>query len=145
VSAAEEFAQDQRRCVDDIQHDDAVMRPIVLCAATLAARRRQTGIEPTVVGAKARRFALEGRLGLMEQRLVNPGRQGHGSPEAIAAPILSVQQRSPPIHDRDLVRIVPRKCGDKTHHHPVKHCLERCALPVQLALHLLALSECADA
>jgi hypothetical protein len=69
VSAAEDFAQYQLRFVDDIQHDYEVIRPIVLFAETMAERSRQTGIEPTVVGAKARRFAMEGMLGLVDQRL----------------------------------------------------------------------------
>jgi hypothetical protein len=38
VSAAEDVAQYQRHFVDDMQHDDAVMRPIVLFAETMAAR-----------------------------------------------------------------------------------------------------------
>src|SRR5262245_35585231 len=65
VSAAEDFAQYQLRFVDDIQHDYEVIRPIVLFAETIAERSRQTGIELTVVGAKARRFAMEGMLGLV--------------------------------------------------------------------------------
>jgi hypothetical protein len=68
VSAVEDCAQYQLRFVDDIQHDYEVMRPIVLFAETIAARSRQTGIEPTVVGAKARRFAMAGMLGLVDQR-----------------------------------------------------------------------------
>src|SRR5262249_29210024 len=56
VAAAEDFAQYQLRFGDDIQHDYEVIRPIGLCAETIAERSRKTGIEPTVVGAKARRF-----------------------------------------------------------------------------------------
>ena len=77
MSAAEDFAQYQLRFVDDIQHDYEVIRPIVLFAETIAERSRQTGIEPTVVGAKARRFAMEGMLGLVDHRLGNAGRKGH--------------------------------------------------------------------
>ena len=117
MSAAEDFAQYQLRFVDDIQHDYEVIRPIVLFAETIAERSRQTGIEPTVVGAKARRFAMEGMLGLVDQRLVNPGRKGHVYPEAVAAHILSVKQLYPPIHDREIVRIVQRKFGYTTNHH----------------------------
>lgn len=145
MSAAEDFAQYQLRFVDDLQHDDEVIRPIVLCAETIAERRRQTGIEPTVVGAKARRLAMEGMLGLVDQRLVKPGRKGHVYPEAIAAHILYIKQLYPPIQDREIVRIVQRQFGYTTHHHTVKHFLERCALPVQLELNLLAFAEFADA
>jgi transposase InsO family protein len=145
VSAVEDFAQYKLHFVDDIQHDYEVIRPIVLFAETVAERSRQTGLERTVVGAKARRFAMEGMLGLVDQRLVTPGRKGHVYPEAVAAHILYVKQLYPPIHDREIVRIVQRKFGYTTNHHTVKHCLERFALPVQLELNLLAFSEFADA
>jgi hypothetical protein len=95
VSAAEDFAQYQLRFVDDIQHDYEVIRPIVLFAETIAERSRQTGIEPTVVGAKARRFAMEGMLGLVDQRLVNLRRKGHVYPDAIAAHIPASSSLSP--------------------------------------------------
>jgi len=145
VSAAEDFAQYKLHCVDDIQHDYEVIRPIVLFAETIAERSRQTGIERTVVGAKARRFAMEGMLGLVAQRLVNPGGKGHVYPEAVAAHILYVKQLYAPIHDREIVRIVQRKFGYTTNHHTIKHFLERFAIPVQLELNLLVFSEFADA
>ena len=148
MSAMEDVAQSQLHFVDDMQHDDEVIRPIVLFAEPLAARSRQTGSEPTVVGAKAHRVAMQGMRGLVEQRLVNPGRKGQVYPEAVAAHSLYVTQLSPPLHDREIVRIVQRTFGSKTHHHTVQHCLERWALKatvVQLALHLLAFSAFADA
>lgn len=145
MSAAEDFAQYQLRFVDDIQHDYEVIRPIVLFAETMAERSRQTGIEPTVVGAKARRFAMEGMLGLVDHRLGNAGRKGQTYPEAVAAHILYLKQLYPPIHDREIVRIVQRKFGYTTNHHTVKHFLERFAIPVQLELNLLAFSDFADA
>jgi len=141
----EDFAQYQLRFGDDIQHDYEVIRPIVLFAETMAERSRQTGIEPTVVGAKARRFAMDGMLGLVDQRLVNPGRKGHVYPEAVAAHILYLKQLYPSIHDREIVRIVQRKFGSKPNHHTGKHVLERFALPVQLDLNLLAFADFADA
>ena len=145
MSAAEDFAQYKLHFVDDIQHDYEVIRPIVLLAETIAERSRQTGIERTVVGAKARRFAMAGMLGLVDQRLVNPGGKGHVYPEAVAAHILSLKQLYPPIHDREIVRIVQRKFGYTTNHHTVKHFLARCALPVQLELNLRAFAEFAEA
>jgi transposase InsO family protein len=145
VSAVEDFAQYKLHFVDDIQHDYEVIRPIVLFAETIAERSRQTGIERTVVGAKARRFATAGMLGLVDQRLGNLGRKGHVYPEAIAAHILYVKQLYPPIHDREIVRIVQRKFGYQTNHHTVKHFLERAASPLQLELNLLAFAEFADA
>ena len=92
MSTAEDFAQYKLQFVDDIQHDYEVIRPIVLFAETIAERSRQTGIEQTVVGAKARRFAIEGMLGRVDQRLGHAGRKGHGYPEAVAAHILYVKQ-----------------------------------------------------
>ena len=145
MSAAEDFTQYQLHFVDDSQHEYEVIRPIVLCAETVAERSRQTGLERTVVGAKARRFATAGMLGLVDQRLGNLGRQDQVYPEAIAAPILYVKQLYPPMHDREIVRIVQRKFGYKTNHHTVKHFLERFALPVQLELNLLAFAAFADA
>ena len=68
VSAAEEFAQYQLHFIDYIQHDYEVIRPIVLFAETIAERRRQTGLERTTIGDKARRFIHEGMLGLVDQR-----------------------------------------------------------------------------
>ena len=53
MSAQEECEQLRRQCVDPIQHDYEVIRPIVLFAETAAERSRQTGVERTVVGDKA--------------------------------------------------------------------------------------------
>ena len=113
MSAAEDFAQYKLQFVDYIQHDYEVIRPIVLLAETIAERSRQTGIERTVVGDKARRFAIEGMLGLVDQRIEHAGRKGYVYPEAVAAYMLYVKQLYPPIHDREIVRIVQRKFGYK--------------------------------
>ena len=85
MPAAEDFAQYTLQFIDDIQHDYEVIRPIVLCAETSAERSRQTGIERTSVGDKARRFVMEGMLGLVDQRPGHAGRKGHVYPEAVAA------------------------------------------------------------
>src|SRR5207244_2662398 len=69
MAAAEDFAQYKLQFVDYIQHDYEVIRPIVLFAETIAERSRQTGIERTSVGDKARRFVMEGMLGLVDQRV----------------------------------------------------------------------------
>jgi transposase InsO family protein len=145
VSAAEEFAQYQLHFIDYIQHDYEVIRPIVLFAETMAERSRQTGLERTTIGDKARRFVQEGRLGLVDQRAGHAGRQGHRYPDAVAAYLLYVKQLYPPLHDRELVRIVQRKFGYKTNHHTVKAFLARHAGPVQLEMPLLAFAEFADA
>jgi len=57
-----------------------------------AERRRQTGVERTVVGDKARRFVMEGMLGLVDQRAGQAGRQGHVSPDAVTTSMLYVTQ-----------------------------------------------------
>lgn len=83
----------RRQWVEPIQHDYEVSRPIVRCAATAAERSRQTGVERTVGGDKARRFVLEGLRGLTDGRAGAAGRKGQRSPEAIAESIVHVQQR----------------------------------------------------
>jgi transposase InsO family protein len=145
VSAAEDFAQYKLQFVDYIQHDYEVIRPIVLFAETIAERSRQTGIERTSVGDKARRFVMEGMLGLVDQRAGQAGRKGHVYPEAVAAYMLYVKQLYPPIHDREIVRIVARKFGYKTNHHTVKRFFARYALPVQLELGMPAFSDFTNA
>jgi Homeodomain-like domain len=145
VSAAEDFAQYKLQCVDDIQHDYEVMRPMVLCAETIAERSRQTGIERTRGGAKARRFVLEGMLGLVDHRVGQAGRKGHVYPEAVAAYRLYGKQLSPPIHDREVVRILQRKFGYHTNHHTVYRFFARHALPLQLELQMPVLAAFAEA
>ena len=145
MSTAEEFAQYQLHFIDYIQHDYEVIRPIVLFAETIAERSRQTGLERTTIGDKAHRFVQEGMLGLVDQRAWQAGRKGHRYPEGVAAYLLYVKQLYPPIHDRELVRIVQRKFGYKTNHHTVKAFLARHASPVQLEMPLLAFAEFAEA
>jgi hypothetical protein len=106
VPAAEDFAPYKLQFIDAIQHDYEVIRPIVLFAETIAERSRQTGIERTVVGEKARRFVMEGMLGLVDQRAGHAGRKGHVYPEAVAAYMWYVKQLYPPIHACEIVRIV---------------------------------------
>jgi hypothetical protein len=60
VSAQDEFARIREQFVDPLQHDYEVIRPIVLFGETAAERSRQTGLERTTVGDKARRFVLDG-------------------------------------------------------------------------------------
>jgi transposase InsO family protein len=145
VSAQEEFEHIRRQFIDPIQHDYEVIRPIVLFAETAAARSRQTGVERTVVGDKARRFVLEGMLGLTDRRAETAGRKGHSYPEAIAGYIVYLKQLYPPIHLREIARIVQRKFGYKTNHHTLKQFLEPYNTPIQLELGLTTFSTFADA
>ena len=111
-----------------------MIRPIVLFSETIAKRSRQTGIERTRVGEKAQRFVQQGMFGLADQRAGKAGRKPHKYPEAVAADILYLKQLYPPIHYREIVRIIERKFGYKTNHHTVKSFLERYPIPVQLEL-----------
>jgi transposase InsO family protein len=145
VSAQEEFEHIRRQFIDPIQHDYEVIRPIVLFAETAAERSRQTGVERTVVGDKARRFVLEGMLGLTDRRAEAAGRKGRSYPEAIASYIVYLKQLYPPIHLREIARIVQRKFGYKTNHHTLKRFLEPYNTPIQLELGLTTFSTFADA
>lgn len=145
MSAAEDFAQYKLQFIDSIQHDYEVIRPVVLFAETIAERSRQTGVERTVVGDKVRRFVMEGMLGLVDQRAGHAGRKGHVYPDTVAAYMLSVKQLYPPIHAREIVRILARKFGYKTNHHTVKRFFERYVLPVQLELAMPTFGEFRDA
>jgi putative transposase len=145
MSAQEDFAQIKLQFVDPIQHDYEVIRPLVLFAETAAARSLETGIERTVVGDKARRFVIEGMWGLADKRPGAAGRKGHVYPDAVAAYILYVKQLYPPIHLREIVRIVARKFGYKTNHHTLKRFLERHGSPMQLELELTTFADFADA
>jgi transposase InsO family protein len=129
-----EFAQLRLKFTDPIQNNYEIIRPIVLFDKTVSERSRQTGVERTQVGDKAQRFILEGMLGLVDQRSGHAGRKGHAYPEPIAAYILYLKQFYPPIHYREIVRIVKRKFGYISNHVTVKHFLDQHALPVQLQL-----------
>ena len=62
-----DYHQLKFRFTDPIQDNYEVVRPIVLFAQTVSERSRQTGIDRTVVGEKARRFIEQGMLGLQDQ------------------------------------------------------------------------------
>jgi hypothetical protein len=98
MSAQEDFEQLKRQFVDPIQHDYEAIRPVVLFSETAATRSLETGIERTVLEEKARRFVMEGMLGLADHRPGAAGRKGHVYPEAIAGYILYLKQLYPPIH-----------------------------------------------
>lgn len=123
-------------CIDPIQVDYEVIRPVVLEHKTLTARSQETGIDRSVIGEKARRFVQHGMFGLVDQRAQRSGRKAHDYPEPIARYILYLKQISPPIHYREIVRILERKFGYTTNHHTIKRFLERYPIPVQLELNL---------
>jgi transposase InsO family protein/transposase len=145
VSAAEDFHQIRMHFIDPLQHDYEVVRPIVLFGETAAERSRQTGIDRTVIGDKARRFVTDGMIGLADGRTQPRPTQGPIYPEAIAGYIIYLKQRYPPIHLREIERILLRKFGYKTNHHTLKRFLEPYETPIQLELDLTTFSSFADA
>src|SRR5579864_7977127 len=141
----DDFQQLQLLFTDPIQHDYEVIRKVVLYAETLAQRAVETGLDRSTIGDKARRFLVEGMLGLADQRAGHVGRKPHPFPERIAGYLLYAKQLYPPVHDRELVRIVRRKFGYHTNHHTVHAFLERHPLPVQLPLPLTRFHQFDDA
>ena len=113
----EDFGQLRLRFTDPVQHHYEVIRPIVLFSETISERSRQTGVERTQVGEKTKRFVQKGMFGLVDQRTDKGGRKPYEFPEPIAAHILYLKQLYPPIHYREIVRIVERKFGYQTNHH----------------------------
>jgi hypothetical protein len=144
VSAQEEFEQIRLQFVDPIQHDYEVIRPIVLFGDTAAERSRQTGVERTVVGDKARRFVLGGMESLRDGRTEPAERHGSTYPEAIAGYIVYLKQLYLPIHLREIERILLRKFGYKTNHHTLKRFLAPYDTPIQLEFDLTTFSSYAS-
>ena len=133
METTEDFAQMRLRFTDPIQHDYEVIRPIVLFDRSVAERSQETEMERTTVGEKARRFVTGGMFALEDQRRTRAGRKKHEYPEPVVSYILFLKQLYPPIHYREIVRIVERKFGYKTNHHTVKNFLNRYLIPVQLS------------
>jgi transposase InsO family protein len=134
MSTPEEFAQLKLNFIDPVQHHYEVIRPVVLFGETVAARSQQTGVAPTQISDKARRFVAGGMFALADQRADHAGRPAHDYPAPIAATILYLKQLYPPIHFQEIVRIVARKHSYTTNHSTVKRFLERHPIPVQLPL-----------
>ena len=92
----EDYNQLKFRFTDPIQDNYEAIRPVILFAETVSERSRQTGIDRTVVGEKARRFIEQGMLGLQDQRLGHSGRKSKEYPEAVAEYIFYLKQIYPP-------------------------------------------------
>jgi hypothetical protein len=82
--------------IDLLQHDYEVVRPIVLFGDTTAEHCRQTGIDRTVIGDKARRFITDGMIGLTDGRTQPRPSNGPIYPEALAGYIIYLKPRYPP-------------------------------------------------
>jgi putative transposase len=141
----DDFQQLKLRFLDPIQHDYEVIRPVVLFAKPVAERSRETDLERTTVGEKARRFVQHGMLGLVDKRPSQAGRKGHQYPDPVARHILYLKQLYPPIHYHEIIRIVERKFGYQTNHHTIQHFLEANPIPEQLELKLTTFHEFEDA
>jgi transposase InsO family protein/transposase len=132
-------------CVDPLQYAYELIRPIVLFGETAAERSRQTGVDRTVIGDKARRFVTDGMNALGDGRTQPTTGDGPTYPEAIAGYILYLKQLYPPIHLREIERILARKFGYQTNHHTLKRFLKPYETPLQLELDLTTFSSFADA
>jgi transposase InsO family protein len=141
----EPFAQLHLRFTDPIQFDYEVIRPVILFAQSTNSRSLETEVPRTTVREKAKQFAIEGMLGLVDQRSTTSSNREEGFPEPIARHILYLKQVYPPIHYREIVRIIDRKFGHKTDHKKVQRFLERYPIPVQLELKLVHFHEFDDA
>ncbi len=142
--ASESFQQLAMRFTDPVQHDYEVIRGIMLADETIAHRSRVTGLDRDTVSEKARRFIQHGMFGLVDRRTTTPQGQ-HRYPAVVAGYILYIKQLYPPIHDREIARIVGRKYGYKTNHHTVRGFLDRHPLPVQLPLPMTGFHQFDDA
>ena len=145
MSSHEEFARIQLQFIDPTQRDYEIIRPIVLFGETAAERSRQTGVERTVVGDKARSFVQGGMAALQDGRTQPREPQEPGYPEAIAGYIVYLKQLYPPIHLREIERILLRKFGYKTNHHTLKRFLAPYDTPIQLEFDLTTFSSYDDA
>jgi len=143
--ADDDFNQLKLLFTDPLQTDYEVIRPLVLRGETTTARSQQTGLDRTTIGDKARRFIQHGMLGLLDGRVTAAGRKAHTFPDAVARYMIYLKQLYPPIHDREIGRIVAHKFGCHTNHHTVKRFLARYSLPVQLPLDLTLFHEFEDA
>jgi transposase InsO family protein len=141
----EPFSQLNRRFTDPIQFDYEVIRPVVLFSEPIADRSHETEMPRTTVSAKAKRFVQEGMLGLVDKRSEPARQKDIGFPEPVAKYILYLKHLYPPINYREIVRLIGKKFGYKTHHGKVKRFLDRNPVTVQLELKLEHFHDFADA
>jgi hypothetical protein len=120
VEPLRDFAQLQLRFVDQIQWRYELIRPLVLFEGGTAAQRAQeTHTHPQTVRKLTRRFAQQGLLGLLPDKLaVIPPRRARQVPEAFVEEIARLKTLYAGLHYREVARIVWSKVGyrvgDKT-------------------------------
>lgn len=88
MAAAEDFDRIRMECIDPLQYAYELIRPIVLFGESAAERSRQTGVDRTVIGEKARRFVTDGMSALADGRTQPATGEGPTYPDAIAGYIL---------------------------------------------------------
>jgi transposase InsO family protein len=140
----EDFHQVALRFTDPIQHDYEVIRPIMLADETIVARSHATGVDRATISEKARRFLQEGMLGLVDRRTTTEAGR-HAFPAVVAGYLLYLKQLYPPIHYREIARILQRKYGYSTNHHTIKRYLDDHPIPVQLPLPVTSFHQFEDA
>jgi hypothetical protein len=123
VAAQDEFAWIRTEFIDPFQHDYEAIRPVVLFGETAAERSRQTGMDRSTIADKAKRFVTGGMLGLGDGRTQPTPSEGSIYPDGMAAYILYLKQRYPPIPLREIERILWRKVAYTTNHHTLKRFL----------------------
>jgi transposase InsO family protein len=141
----EDFTQLRLRFTDPVQHDYEVIRPVVLFAQSANSRSQETEMPRTTVREKAKQFVIEGMLGLVDQRAAAANDREIGFPDPVAKYILYLKHLFPPIHYREIVRIIGNKFGYKTNHGKVKRFLERHPVTFQLELELTLYHDFEDA
>lgn len=141
----EPFSQLQLRFIDPIQYDYEAIRPVILFSQSVTERSRETEMPRTTVREKARQFVTEGMLGLVDKRSTSATSKEIGYPQPIARYILYLKHLYPPIHYREIVRIIETKFGYRTDHHKVKRFLQHHPVTVQLELKLVHFHEFEDA
>ncbi|MCI0562748.1 MAG: DDE-type integrase/transposase/recombinase, partial [Nitrososphaera sp.] len=141
----EPFSQLHLKFTDPTQYDYEVIRPIVLYSQSVNSRSEETEVPRTTVREKAKQFVMEGMIGLADQRATAAGDREIGYPDPIARYIVYLKHLYPPIHYREIVRIIRKKFGYETNHNKVKRFLERHPVTVQLELALTYFHEFEDA
>lgn len=141
MPSEEPFSQLHLRFTDPIQFDYELIRPVILFAQPVAERSFETEMPRTTVREKAKQFITEGMLGLVDKRATAAKQREIGYPEPVARYILYLRHLYPPIHYREIVRIIETKFGYQTDHHKVKRFLEHHPVTVQLELKLVHFHE----
>ncbi len=144
MPASERFQQLALRFTDPVQFWYEVIRGSLVADETITERSRETGLDRATVAEKAHRFLEDGMFGLVDRRTTT--QQGrHRYPDVVTGYILYLKQLYPPIHLREIARIVGRKFGYRTNHHTIQQFLQRHPLPVQLPLPLTGFHQFEDA